>query len=339
MSSPWSSSLSPQFLSLVADQLNVIAHVRFRSVCSHWRKSTNPRPKDPLIILCDTDLDQSQEEKPIKALSFFDMVSKDIIPFPETISEDISSEDISNSHFLGASHGYIALGCYDPQLKILLMNPFTGYVNKLPRFLDQDVAAGGRILLSDSPMAPQLNPTVVYHTTNSSRVFFMRIHDNRWHRLILPGAPEDIITSGGIFYVNYGPQLFVLNFNAIYSIPSGPVPQKYPCLFPNWVSPNLKFLVNSSNKLFVTCTMSFQRKDFQFLALEFNRPDLVPAYVGHLGQYCYPLLVPENHCPFHIVTVLAYHHYALFSWLSKFWSDVVHRWEPVGWIFPDLNMP
>lgn len=215
------------------------------------------------------------------------------------------------------------------------MNPFTFDLTELPMLVGQ--SPSGRVLLSRSPLVRQFyKPMVVYQSSSDDfEVCFIRIGDNQWRRIVWR-IPLEIITTIGLFYVINGPDLFYFDVDKN-RLSQRPELHKYPGVFPNWVSPNLKLLVNSSDKLFVVCTLSYQREDFGFMRMDFfGQP--VNAYVNHLGQYCYPRLIKGNR-PHPVANViLDFHPYGVFSWMSRFWSDGEHRWGPVGWIMPNLNM-
>lgn len=138
-------------------------------------------PKNPLLILINLD-----NKKHIKALSFFDVSRKDIIPLGDFVN-------LHQSFYCGSAFGWVFVSRITnyrvtggrgnwQRLKITLINPFTGRVVRLPLL---DRAPGGQVLLLES--APHVNaiPSVVlYYMVENGRVSnevnCLKIADKTW---------------------------------------------------------------------------------------------------------------------------------------------------------------
>ncbi|KAH7658610.1 F-box domain-containing protein [Dioscorea alata] len=351
-SSPDWSSLPDLAIESTSLFLNAVDHVRFRSVCSQWRKHAQERQKAPLVIL----IDRESEEDTIKALSFFDIIGKAIIPI-----RPLASQRVANSYYLGSSRGWIFVGTYtaaqndnQEELWITLLNPFTDDSINLPMMSNHP---RGRVFLLDSPRILQMNYelTVVYYLDTDdlgypdSQVNFIKFDgdENQWVTFWLDQQPSDVIALEGLLCANYSGLVNPIDLDNQILIDMNlllpgllPVLSSDPALF-------LRFFVDDLyGKMHLLFTTSYRTSSYCFKPvslkpldpsgmLRYNPPiDLEPApWFLHITE---DFSVVPRYGQDH-VHVDDYYPFRLLLRLSKFWSDGQNQWEPVGWVTPVLQ--
>ncbi|KAH7658612.1 F-box domain-containing protein [Dioscorea alata] len=352
----WASFPWIAMINFIANDLNAVDHVRFRSVCSQWRRHTQERQKAPFLILVDLD----NRDDTIKTLSFFDIVGKAIIPL-----RPLASQRVANSYYLGSSRGWIFVGKYtaaqngnQEQLRIALVNPFTDDIINLPMLSNHP---GGRVFLLNSPRNLQSNShflIVVYYVdidnngqpTAQVNVIELR-HENHWTTFLLDQRPNDVIVCDGQLCGNYLGALNLINTETqqlvnhlIFLLPGLlPALSSDPALF-------LRFFEDLHGRLHLLFTMSYRTSLYCFMGVtvmplleDVNVLQLIelilPGSDNFVSNRC--LLISEDFSvvsPYGVQSVLINDFYPcrLLLRLSRFWNDGQNQWEPVGWITPDL---
>ncbi|KAH7658611.1 F-box domain-containing protein [Dioscorea alata] len=350
-SSPDWSSLPDLAIASTSLFLNAVDHARFRSVCSQWRRHAQERQKAPLVIL----IDRESEEDTIKALSFFDIIGKAIIPI-----RPLASQRVANSYYLGSSRGWIFVGKYtaarngnQEQLRIALLNPFTDDIINLPMLSNHP---RGRVFLLDSPRILQINHelTVVYYldTDNlghpDSQVIFIELNGdvNQWVTFWLDERPSDVIASEGLLYANYFGLVKQIDLDTQILLDENLL---LPGIVHNLSSDPALFLRFFEDDLYgelhLLFTTSYRTSSYCFMPvslspldrsgmLRYNPPiNLEPA--PWILRILEDFSVVPHYRP-NYLHVDDYYPFSLLLRLSKFWSGGQNQWEPVGWITPVL---
>ncbi|KAH7658614.1 F-box domain-containing protein [Dioscorea alata] len=336
----------------ITDDLNAVDHVRCRSVCSQWHRHTQERKKAPLVIL----IDRESEEDTIKALSFFDIIGKAVIPL-----RPLASQRVANSYYLGSSRGWIFVGTYtaeaqngnEDQLRIKLLNPFTDDIINLPMLSNHP---RGRVFLLDSPRNLQMNHelTVVYYLDTDdlgqpdSEVNFIELNgdENQWTTFWLDKRPSDVIALVGLLCANYFGLLKVINLDTqilldhslllpgiVHNLSSDPA--LFLRFFEDDLYGELHLLFTTSYRTSSYCfkPVSLRPLDRSGM-LRYNPPiNLEPApRFLHISED-FSVVSQYGHDYVHVDD---YYSSRLLLRLSRFWSAGQNQWEPVGWITPVL---
>ncbi|KAH7658617.1 F-box domain-containing protein [Dioscorea alata] len=343
---PWSAVNS------IACNLNSVDHVHFRSVCTGWRSSTQERQKAPLVILMDRD----NEGDTIKALSFFDIIGKGIIPL-----RPLANQVVTNSYYLGSARGWIFVGRHtagqdgnQEQLSVTLLNPFTDKVISInPPLLTKQHR--GRVFLLHSPLPDNTFIHVVYYVDiddegRPAQVNFISLWppgpENQWTTFWLDEPPNDVISISGYLYANYNGILQPINMANQNLFQMNML---LPGLLPNLSSDPalfLRFFNDLWGQLHILFTTSYRTSSHCFLLVS-----LMPMENLGVHRYRAPLdflmlpsrsLVISNDLTVElryqqtIVHVDDYSPFRLLLRLSKFWNNGQNQWEPVDWITPSL---
>ncbi|XP_039138790.1 uncharacterized protein LOC120276126 [Dioscorea cayenensis subsp. rotundata] len=200
------SSLPKLPLSIIASQLDAIAHVFFRSTCTTW-STISPRPKLPFVILANhTNLQRRT------SVMFFDIDINLLIHLPKSSFE-------FGSIFCGSSHGYLAF--LDPASKLYLINPITGHQILLPKHSAQyrknkkfrGLHFQVKLALSAPPTDPQCVFAAISRSHNQVDVF--KMSSISWKTLLSDGCHfSDIVFYKGYFYLCSNKALYRLDLEA-----------------------------------------------------------------------------------------------------------------------------
>ncbi|KAH7658605.1 hypothetical protein IHE45_17G099900 [Dioscorea alata] len=334
------SSLPVTPIVLTAERLNAVDHVNFRSVCMGWRGQTQERRKAPLLILVDLD----NRLHHIKALSFFDIIRKEIIPL-----RLLASFHVSNCHYLGSSHGWIFVGqvpvARQSRLRIRLVNPFTNEYIHLPWLTNPP---HGRLFLLKSSEHHRV--IYVYYVAssdigNASQVNFLRDDEREWSTFWLVTPPDDVVAIGDRLFANDGGVLTEINLEAGRRLGRKVL---LPGLHKAMSSDStlfLRFFEDFRSRLYLLFTAS-QERSHCFISVDvhdmggidvnsFEPPSFFEGQRFLLIRDHDFTVEPQS--PQHDVLVGDYYPFLLLLRLSRFWANDQNRWEPVGWITPLLR--
>ncbi|KAH7658152.1 F-box domain-containing protein [Dioscorea alata] len=347
------SSLPWLAVNSIACSLNAVDHVHFRSVCTGWRSQTQERQKAPLVILMDRD----NEHDTIKALSFFDIIDKSIIPLRPLVSEMIT-----DSYYLGSASGWIfigyvtfALNSNQKELTIILITPFTdGAIINPPLLTSQHK---GRVFLVDSPRNLCDNPlTVVYYVDiddngRPAQVNFIRVGslrpENQWTTFWLDEPPNDVIALEGYLFAYYNGVLMMINLEtqSLHLDMNMLLPGLLPALSPD---PDLflRFFEDLSDRLNILFTGSYRTNSYCFMQVTARPMDDLsvfyfkpPMDFRRAPTRCLVIsddLRVESLVQPYGVHIHDYCPFRLLLRLSTFWNNGQNQWEPVGWFTPGL---
>ncbi|XP_039146904.1 uncharacterized protein LOC120284174 [Dioscorea cayenensis subsp. rotundata] len=339
----WASIHEPILFKL-ADHLDAISHVRYRSVCTSWRASSPKRPKTPLIVTCILN-----RFRHLSSLVFHDLVCNQSIDLSFTAGDVLSSLVSNDYNYIGCSHGWIFLAVTQKKPMISLLNPFTGENVTLPEMNEVNTSPiqSLRVVLS--------LPVVVSYSLYPMELSFIRFGETKWKRIELSSPLRGVTAFKGRFYGHYygrsRNKLYLIDLEA--NNGNGAVvpvqlnlPDKLSGQLFSW-----EFLVEFSGDLLVAISRLNSGHKYEFLKVDFENGLLqmlpeIDEHVLFLGDSLPVFVPPERlldfrpdrcHFPENPNALSVYDSYQLGRILSLDGKNHGQHRVPAGWITPVLN--